>query len=341
MFLCILCGALLFCMKLLIVLQHRFELWNAPAWFPEKLRQDFPAVEVVHLSSYEKLEEHLPDAEVAITWSIRPEQFVLGRNLRWIHSPAAAVHQLMFPALINSSVIVTNAREVHAPVVAEHVLAQVFALAKKIPQAVRWQERHFWGKENMWSEPPRPHEVNGATLALIGLGSIGQKVAKLCSALGMRVLALRQDPQKGTTEGVEQVFAPDRLPQVIAQADYLVIAAPRTPLTEALMNAEQLAKMKPDAFLINVSRGALVDETALADALSSRKIAGAALDVFADEPLPKDSPLWDLQNLLITPHSAAITEKLWDRHYQLIHENLRRYWAGEPLLGVVDKQKGY
>jgi phosphoglycerate dehydrogenase-like enzyme len=323
-------------MKLLIVLHHRFELWNAPAWFPQRLREAFPGVEVVHLSSYEGVEEHLRDAEVAIAWSLRPEQFAVARKLRWIHSPAAAVHQLMFPELVSSDVIVTNSREVHAPVVAEHVIALLFALAKQIPQAVRLQQKRIWGKDTL-----HPSELGGATLALIGLGSIGREVAKRASSLRTRVIAVRKDPEKGTADGVERVFPASDLDRVISQADYVVLAAPRTAETERLMDADRIAKLRPNAFLINVSRGALVDETALADALRNRKIAGAALDVFSEEPLPPDSPLWELENLLITPHTAAVTARLWERHYALIHENLRRYLAGEPLLGTVDKQKGY
>jgi phosphoglycerate dehydrogenase-like enzyme len=131
-------------MKVLIVLHHRFELWNAPSWLPERLQEDFPEIQIVHASGYEGIEDSLCDAEVAITWSLRPEQLKGVRQLRWIHSPAAAVHQLMFPELVNSDIIVTNAREVHGPVVAEHVIGQIFALAKMLPAAVRFQQKHIW-----------------------------------------------------------------------------------------------------------------------------------------------------------------------------------------------------
>jgi phosphoglycerate dehydrogenase-like enzyme len=323
-------------MKLLILLHHRFELWNAPAWFVEKLRDDFPQLDIVHLSTYEKVENHLRDAEIAITWSLRPEQFAVARELRWIHSPAAAVHQLMFPELVNSGVLVTNAREVHAPVVAEHVMALLFALAKKIPQAVRLQQMHLWGKNVL-----KPLELDGATLGLVGLGSIGREVTKRASALGMRVIAVRNNPGKQPAAGVQKVFAASELDAMIGEADYVVIAAPRTRETEKLFDAQRIAKLKPGACLINVSRGALVDEVALAAALRNKTLAAAALDVFVEEPLPSDSPLWDLENLLITPHTAAVTDKLWQRHYALVYENLRRFLAGQPLLGLVDKQKGY
>jgi phosphoglycerate dehydrogenase-like enzyme len=328
-------------MKLLIVLHHRFELWNAPPWFAERLQGDFPNLEITHLDSYDRIGQEIRDAEVAIAWSLRPDQLKAAKKLRWIHSPAAAVHQLMFPELINSHVILTNAREVHGPVVAEHVIALIFALAKKIPEAVRLQQQHIWGQETIWRSQPRPREIAGATLGLVGLGSIGREVAKRVAALGMRVIAVRKNPMKEVPEGVKQVYASAHLQMVLEQSDYVVLAVPITASTQKLMNAERLSQMKLDACLINVGRGPLIDEAALAAALRNHQIGGAALDVFEQEPLPADSPLWDLENLLITPHTAGLTEKLWDRHYQLFTENLRRYLAGRPLLAVVDKHRGY
>jgi phosphoglycerate dehydrogenase-like enzyme len=329
------------CMKLLIVLHHRFDLWNAPDWFAERLQKDFPGLQITHLSNYDRITEKIADAEIVMAWSIRPEQLQTARKLRWIHSPAAAVHQLMFPELIASDVILTNAREVHGPVVAEHVIALIFALAKKIPDAVRLQQKHVWGQETMWQSRPRPREISGATLGLVGLGSIGREVAQRTSALGMRVVAVRENPGKGRPEFVDQVYSATQLDTLLKQSDYVVLAVPITPATSGLMNAERLARMKPDACLINVGRGPLIDEAALASALRNQKIGGAALDVFAEEPLPPNSPLWDLEKLLITPHTAGLTDKLWDRHYVLFTENLRRYLAHQPLLGVVDKRKGY
>jgi len=328
-------------MKLLIVIRHQFELWRAPEWFGQRLGRDFPKVEVVQRDSYEGIEDHLRDAEIIFTISLRPEQLGITRNLRWIHAPTAAVHQFLFPELVDSDVALTNSTEVHGPVVAEHVIALIFALAKKIPQATVLQQKHCWGKEAMWREGHRPREIAGATLGLIGVGSIGRRVAQMASALGMRVIAVREQIDKGAPDGVEAVFAPTELDKVLAQSDFVVMAAPLVSATESLLNAARLAVMKPDAFLINVGRGPQVDEAALTEALRNRRIAGAALDVFEHEPLPPDSPLWDLDNLLITPHTAGLTEKLWDRHYDLFSDNLRRYFSGQPLRYIVDKHKGY
>ena len=328
-------------MKLLIVIHHRLELWNAPAWFGERLGREFSILRIVQRNSYNGIEPELGDAEILFTLSLRPEQFRAARNLRWIHAPTAAVHQFMFPELINSDVILTNSTEVHGPVVAEHVMALIFALAKKIPQAALLQERKAWGQEAMWNHGRHLREIGGATLGLIGVGSIGRRVAEMASALGMRVIAVREHVEKAIPEGVEVVFAPSELDKLLRQSDFVVLAVPLLPATQGLINGERLAVMKPGAFLINVGRGAQVDELALAEALRRRRFAGAALDVFEHEPLPQDSPLWDLDNLLITPHTAGLTDKLWDRHYELFSENLRRYLSHQPLLSVVDKQKGY
>jgi phosphoglycerate dehydrogenase-like enzyme len=175
---------------------------------------------------------------------------------------------------------------------------------------------------------------------MVGLGSIGRPVVKSAKALGMRVIAVREHPEKGS-EGADVVFGPAQIGEVFRQADYIVLAAPVTAGTKAIANVERLALMKPDSCLINVGRGPLVDESALANALREKKSGGAALDVFPKEPLAADSPLWDVPNLLITPHTAALTDKLWERHYRLFAENLRRYLNGQQLLSVVDKWKGY
>ena len=267
-------------MKLLIVVNHRFDLWNVPQWFGERLTEEFPALEIVLRDNYDGIEAHLREAEILFTISLRPEQFAAARVLKWIQAPSAAVHQMLFPELIHSEVILTNAREVHGPVVAEHVIALLFAMAKKIPQAVRFQQNHIWGQEAMWNEGSHPREIAGATLGLIGLGSIGRRVAQMASALGMRVIAVREHVEKGSPEGVERVFAPSELNVLLKQSDYVVMAAPLLDNTRGLISAERLAVMKPDAFLINVGRGPQVDGLALADALRNRRIAGAALDVF-------------------------------------------------------------
>ena len=328
-------------MKILIVVYHPFELWQAPPWFADRLRKDFPGLEVVQRKEYGNIENDLRDTDIAVTWSLRSEQLRAARKLRWIHSPAAAVHALMLPEVVTGDIVVTNARDVHGPVVAEHVIALVLALAKRLPSAFRYQQRSLWAQGQIWRELPHPREIAGATLGLVGVGSIGLETAKRADGLGMKVIAVREHADEVTDPSVTKVFGPGGLDEMLQGSDYIVLAAPLTPRTRALINHERLRQMKIDAYLINVSRGALVDQAALLDALRQRRIAGAALDVFEQEPLPPDSPLWKTENVVITPHSAALTDKLWERHYALISENLRRFFTGAPLLNVVDKKRGY
>src|SRR5208337_1693093 len=221
--------------KCLIAVHHFFDQWNAPAWFSERLRAEFPQLEIVQLPDYKRLDAEVQDSEILVAWSIRPEQVKAARKLRWIHSPAAAVHQLMFPEMVASDIILTNAREVHGPVVAEHVIALIFALAKKIPGSVRLQQQHVWGQQILWDEQPRVREVAGATVGLVGVGSIGRAVVKCAKALGMRVIAVREHPEKGS-EGADAVFAPSQIDEIFRQADYLVLAAPVKSSTKAIAN---------------------------------------------------------------------------------------------------------
>jgi phosphoglycerate dehydrogenase-like enzyme len=327
-------------MKILIAHHHPFELWQAPGWLRERLQEEFPRFRFVQLDGYERVPAEVPDAEVFVGWRLQPEDFGIAKKLKWIHSPTAAVHQLMFPELLRSSVVVTSSTGVHGPVVAEHAIAVLLALAKRLPQVVRYQTKKQWSQGQLWREHPRPREVAGATVAVIGMGHIGREFTIRAKALGMKVLAVRENPSKGA-DGADAVFGSTQMEEVLPQADYVLLCPPVTLATERMMNRALLAKMKPDAYLINVARGDLVDEPALLRALQERRIAGAALDVFEEEPLAEGSPFWSLDNVLITPHTAAVTEKLWERHYQLIAENLKRFLAGQPLLNLVDKKRGY
>jgi phosphoglycerate dehydrogenase-like enzyme len=327
-------------MKLIIALLHRFELWRPPAWFEERLKKDFPQLEIVRLSDYEQLGPALRDADILLAWSVRPDQFAQASRLKWVHSTAAAVHQLMSPALVTSKVVVTNARDVHGPVVAEHALALMLALAKRLRTAFLAQQQREWAQAKIWDE--HPLELNGSVVGIVGIGSIGSELAARCKALGMRVLAIREHADR-KDKNVDETFAGSDLNRALAMCDFVVLAAPLTDKTKHMISAERLALMKPTAFLINVSRGPLIDDQALIAALRERKIKGAALDVFGEEPLPADSPYWSLPNCLITPHTAAVTDRdrLWERHYILFTDNLHRFLAGEPLRAIVDKHRGY
>ena len=210
---------------------------------------------------------------------------------------------------------------------AEHAIAMLLALAKRLPSAVRYQERRKWAMEAIWNESATSREIRGSALVVVGLGSIGAEVASMAAALKMNVIGVREHPERGTA-GAHEVVGYDALDSAIARADFLVLATPLTPRTRHLIDARRLQHFKPTAFLINVSRGALVDEGALVKALRDRRIAGAALDVFEQEPLSRWSPLWKMPQVLITPHTAFLTENVWHRHYEVFAANLKRYLGG-------------
>src|SRR5262249_26598421 len=221
--------------KLLIATYHHLDLWITPEWFAERLRKEFPQLEVKRLATWDGIERELADTEIAFTFQIRPEQLRLASNLRWIHSPAAAVHQFMFPELVNSAVILTNAREVHGAVVAEQVIAMMFAVAKRIPQAVRFQQQRVWGQDSIWHTDGGPRELAGATMGLVGLGSIGRNVARHAANLGMKVIAVRQHTEKPWPESVDEVLPPSKVDKMLNAADYVVLAAPVTAATQRLI----------------------------------------------------------------------------------------------------------
>src|SRR5437868_8079106 len=229
--------------KLLILTYHRLELWIAPQWFSEKLQSEFPQLNIVQHNSYEGVDSELSEAEILFAFSLRPEQFQIARKLRWLHSPSAAVHQFMFPEFVNSEVILTNARDVHGPVVAEHVMALILAMAKNIPADVRMQQKHVWGQEIVSSSSLRPREIAGATVGLVGVGTIGRGVAKHASAFGMKVIAVREHPERATPEFIDEVLPTSRLNEMLARADYVVLAAPVTSATEHMIGRQQLAQM--------------------------------------------------------------------------------------------------
>lgn len=326
--------------KIAILLHDDFEMWRPPPWFIEKLRADFPETGIAYSAQKRDDAEALRGADVLIGWSLSPGQLRAATSLRWIYSITAAIDQFLYPELISSEITLTNAGRVHGPVVAEHAIGMLLALAKRLPSAVRYQQRRKWAMEAIWNESPRPREIRGSTLVVVGLGSIGAEVASMAAALKIHVIGVREHPDRGVA-GAQQVVGFDALDVVLASADSVVLAAPLTTPTRHLIDARRLQLFKPTAFLINVSRGALVDEAALVKALRDQRIAGAALDVFEQEPLSRWSPLWKMPQVLITPHTAFLTENVWHRHYELFAANMKCYLAGQPLEGVVDTKRGY
>jgi phosphoglycerate dehydrogenase-like enzyme len=254
-------------------------------------------------------------------------------GLRWIHTISTGVDHVLFPFLIESDIILTNARGVYDRSVAEMVVGYVLLVVKDLPRFQRLQAERRWEKAHL-------REMEGLTIGLVGFGGIGQQVAARARCFGMRIVAVRRHPERETPLA-DLVLPPDRLPELLAQSDFVAISLPFTAQTHHLINAHALAQMKPDAWLINVARGGLVDESALVQALREGHLGGACLDVFEEEPLPEDSPLWGLPNVILTPHTSGLSPRLHDRSAGLFLENLSLYVAGEPLRNIVDKRAGY
>ena len=324
--------------KIAILLHDDFEMWHPPAWFLERLRAEFPQIEVANSRSRSTDQTALQGADIMIGWELTPELLRRATNLRWIYSITAAVDQFMFPELIESDVVISNAAQVHGRVVAEHAIAMILTLARRVHTAVRYQVKRKWAMEAIWQE--RPMEIAGADLLVVGLGGIGGKIAAMAAALDMRVTGVRQHPAPDP-QGRYKVIGFQQLDDALPKADFVVLALPLTPQTRQIIDTRRLSLFRQSASLVNISRGQLVDEAALVKALREGRLRGAALDVFNEEPLPWRSKLWKMPQVLITPHTAFLSEKAWERHYEVFAENLKRYLAGQLLEGVVDKRRGY
>ena len=311
--------------------------WTLPESEVARLRTAFPDHEFANAPSRESRLRELPDADVVFLTQLRPDEFATMHRLRWIQSPAAGVASLLFPALQQSPVILTNARGIHGDAMAEHVIGVTIALFRQFHRAIRHQATHQWLKDPLEGY----RTLRGQRLAVIGLGAIGTAVAERAAAFGMDVVAVRRRIDAPRPAAVSAVFAPSELDTVLALSDVVVLTAPLTPDTRGFFGAEQFRRMKRDAVLVNVARGKLVRESDLVDALRAGTIGGAALDVVEHEPLDAASPLWDLPNVIITPHTSAFRADYWTLAVDLFIQNLRRFDRGEPLVNVVDKALGY
>lgn len=256
-------------------------------------------------------------------------------KLRWVHTFSAGVDRHV-PEMVNfPNVLLTNNSGSYDVPIAEHVIAMIFAAAKRVPEHLAAQGRHEWQRE-------APHaEVRGKTLLILGMGSIGSELARLANGVGMRVVGIRRDASRPGGPGVERIAPPERFLAEAREADYLAVTAALTPQTRGMVSAEIIAALKPTAWVINIARGPIVDEAALAAALNEERIGGAALDVFETEPLPATSPLWDRANAILTPHISNSSPRVPELSLALVVENVRRFKVGEPLLNVVDRTAGY
>ena len=319
--------------------QRRVYRGGRPLWagYPEPPRAEDESEE----EARERLEPILRGTEVLLSNPIVPDDIVeRAAGLKWLQLTSAGVDRLLDAPVVRSHVTVTTASGIHAVPISEFVIGAMLAFAKGLPRALRAQQDRAW-------RPYWPEELEAKTVGVLGIGAIGARVVELSRALGMRVLALRRSAEgrvKGNGSGVmgaDEVLGPEELPYLLAESDYVVVALPLTEETRTLIGEAELRAMKPSAVIVNIGRGAIIDEAALVRALKEGRIAGAALDVFQQEPLSRESELWGMDNVIVTPHISGGTPRYMERAVELFCHNLRRYVSEEALRNVVDPARGY
>lgn len=286
--------------------------------------------------------EAIRDADVYFGFGIPRPLFLESRKLRWVHSAAAGVGSALYPEMVASHVLLTNSAGVHAIPIAEYVVAGVLHFLRGLDVAAQQQHEGKWDKRFFVSDDSPVREVGGAVVLIVGAGGIGSQVAIRLCALGAICVGIRRHPDRGAPPGFQRVAAPEALDAELAAADVVVLATPLTEESKGLFSADRLKRLKAGGILVNVARGALIDEDALAAELRSGRLRGAVLDVFREEPLAADSPLWQLRSALLTPHISPVSPgRFWPRALELFCDNWRRYDRGDPLRNLVDKQAGY
>jgi len=316
------------CIRQITTISPKINLRDVSDFADAEERGDF--------SSREQFDAHLAEAE--IIYGPGPPKNAIARapKLKWIQSTSAGIEDFLDSDIIESSVIVTNASGgIYAISIAECVLEMMLMFVKKMPLCFQLKQEKQWETFSLTV-------LHSKTVGIVGLGNIGRQVARLAKGFSMRVLATRRSTRATThTRNVDILFPQNQLPQLISDSDFVVLALPLTPETNNLIGEEELLTMKPTAYLINIGRGKTVDETALTRALEENWIAGAGLDVFVTEPLPVESRLWELPNVIFSPHVAGEIEDYNLPATKLFADNLRRYLSGKRLRNVVDKRKGY
>jgi phosphoglycerate dehydrogenase-like enzyme len=325
--------------KVLISIQQPVRQWQIPRDGVEVLRRRFPHIDFIHATTDEQRADGLKHCDVAYTWILRAQELQEAPRMKWIQTSAVAVETLCLPELFDRGIAVSNTRGVQAIPIAEHVMAVLLAFAKQIPFALEHQRDGKWA-QNEFVDRRMPWLLKGRTLGVIGVGTIGSEIAARASAFGMTVIAMRRRVGSPVA-GIDRIFGPEQLYQFLKQCHVLVIAAPLTPETLSLLGAAQFVQLPRGAIVINVGRAKIIDTDALIDALQSGHLGGAALDVFPQEPLPANHPLWKTPNVILTPHTSGFRQGHWDEVIELFAENIERFQRGEPLKFRVDPDLGY
>ena len=301
------------------------------------LLDDLPDVQKVWASTPDEIAREIVDADVVYGWP-NLEQFQAAKQLKWIQVPSAGVEMLCsIPEVVASDVTIANSRGAHARVIAEHTFAMLLAFTRGLHRFEQDKSARRWSRD---AAIPDVLEIAGWTIGIVGYGQIGQQVARRAIGFEMNVLAVDIESMPDAPHGVE-VWGLDRLPELFEQSDAVVIAAPFTPESRHMINTDLLNRMKPTAYLLVESRGGILDEPALVDVLKKGKIAAAGLDVYEEEPLGANSVLWDIPNLIMTPHLAGASIQKDRRCVEILRENLGRFQRGETLMNLIDKRKGY
>lgn len=305
--------------------------------FTDDLKSAFPEIIFDLADSEDECRKSIVDADVFFGWPSR-ETFRSAKKLKWVHCPGTGIDRFAdIPELIASDVVVTNARGPHTEPMADHVFAFILDLAHLMRVQYEEQKAHMWDAKKYRGQI---QDLNGTTMGILSLGGIGIAVARRARAFGMKIYAVDINPVQ-TPDGVEDVWGLDRLDELIRISDWFVVTSPITPDTRQLIDSRRVGLFKPTAHLIIISRGGIVDEAAMTDALVCGKIAGAGIDAFDVEPLDNDSPLWDMPNVIISPHVSAESKGMLEGRKQIFKDNLRRYINGDTLEYICDKEAGY
>jgi phosphoglycerate dehydrogenase-like enzyme len=341
--------------RLVVDLAATSRNWALPDWGERLLREAAPdGWEVIVASSPTSSDGDgaagpspevlaaITSAEVYFGFGISPALFAEARALRWVHSAAAGVGSVLFPAMLSSDVVLTNSAGVHAVPIAEYVVAGLLHFTRGFDVAIAQHRAGIWNKRPFTALDAPLRELGDSRALVVGTGGIGQAVARRMTAFGTTVVGVRRRPELGAPDGFGRVVGAEAIDAELRRADVVVLAAPATPATDRLLTAERIALLPRDAIVVNVARGSLLDEDALAAALGDGRLRGAVLDVFRREPLASDSPLWQLPNVLLTPHVSPVSPAgFWRRELALFLGNWEAWVLGEPLRNVVDKNAGY